>query len=487
MRHKRDTKPYRLGHRRETPPRTIGCGQDGRFREYHSCCVDFGLPSRAPRRSGRAYIKRCHAEPKRLLSGDRTRSWPKAVRDDMQARESTEPGCGQIALRNAASRVTLICVSQREILQSAHATAASTFSVLGLPRSLQQARILIVDDQAANVRLLERLLASSGYTHVVGTTDPRSVPALFAELRPDLLLLDLHMPHVDGFGVMEALAPGLAAERYVPILVLTADALAHSRQRALAMGARDFLAKPFDPVEAMLRVRNLLEMRFRYLQLDRHQRDLEGRVAERTRELEEARHEILDRLALAAEYRDDSTGEHTRRVGRVARLIAHTLGLGVQHVETVARASALHDVGKVGIPDAILLQPRRLAPHEFDTIKAHTTIGARILSGSDVTLLKVAEEVALYHHERWDGSGYPSGLGKDEIPLAARITAVADTFDAMTHPRRYAPACSADSAAAHVASEKGRHFDPVLVEAFLDVHARGALRDLVPAEGDRAS
>lgn len=344
-----------------------------------------------------------------------------------------------------------------------------------MPRPLEDARILIVDDQPANVRLLERLLTAAGYAHVTGTSDPRRVLALFEDLHPDLLLLDLHMPHLDGFGVMQALGPSLAAERYVPILVLTADALAHSRQRALSMGARDFLAKPFDPAEAMLRVRNLLEMRFRYLQLERQQRELESRVQDRTRELEDARHEILDRLALAAEYRDDNTGEHTRRVGRVARLIAHALGLSRQSVDTIARAAALHDVGKVGIPDDILLQPRSLHPHEFDIIKGHTTIGARILSGSRVALLKAAEEVALGHHERWDGQGYPSGLGGEEIPLAARITALADAFDAMTHRRRYAPTFTTEATLTHIAAEKGRHFDPLVVEAFLDVYNRGAL------------
>lgn len=353
---------------------------------------------------------------------------------------------------------------------------------LGAPQSFGHARILIVDDQPPNVRLLERLLTASGYTQVHGTSDPRQVVDLFERLRPDLLLLDLHMPHLDGFGVMEALAPALAVERYVPILVLTADAVPISRQRALSMGARDFLAKPFDPVEAMLRVRNLLEMRFRYLQLERHQRELEARVQDRTRELEDARHEILDRLALAAEYRDDSTGEHTRRVGRLARLLAGAIGLGRASVEIIARAAALHDVGKVGIPDAILLQPRLLAPHEFETIKAHTTIGARILSGSQVALLKVAEEVALSHHERWDGTGYPFGLSGEEIPLAARITAVADTFDAMTHKRRYAAAFTVEGAIAHIAAQKSRHFDPMLVDAFLDPSVRGTLAELLGSE-----
>ena len=337
------------------------------------------------------------------------------------------------------------------------------------------ARILIVDDQLPNVRLLERLLTTAGYRRLTSTTDSRDVEELFERDQPDLLLLDLHMPHLDGFGVLARLAPRLRHHRYLPVLVLTADVLSESRQKALSMGARDFLAKPFDAVEVVLRIRNLLETRFRYLLLEQQRRELEGRVRERTQELEDARLEILDRLALAAEYRDDNTGEHTRRVGRLARLLAHTLGLERCDTELIARAAPLHDVGKIGIPDAVLLQPRSLRETEFELIKGHTTIGAKILSGSQVALLQVAEEIAQHHHERWDGSGYPLGISAEDIPLSARITAIADTFDAMTHARPYKPPYSVDRAVSYVVSQKGRQFDPALVEAFLHVRARGAL------------
>lgn len=335
------------------------------------------------------------------------------------------------------------------------------------------ARILIVDDQPPNVRLLERLLGSHGFRELTGTTDSREVEPLFERIQPDLILLDLHMPYLDGFAVMGALAPHLARERYLPVLVLTADALPESRQRALRLGARDFLAKPFDTVEVLLRVRNLLETRFRYRQLDRHREELEQRVLERTRALEDARIEMLDRLALAAEYRDDNTGEHTRRISQLARHLARTIGLADPKVELIARAAPLHDVGKVGIPDAILLQPRQLSRDEFEVIKTHTSIGARILSGSRVPLLRVAQELALSHHERWDGRGYPEGLCGEEIPLSARIVALADAMDAMTHPRRYARTYPTDEALAFVAEESGRQFDPTLAEALLDsAHAR---------------
>ncbi|MFN8060881.1 MAG: response regulator [Vicinamibacterales bacterium] len=335
-------------------------------------------------------------------------------------------------------------------------------------QDLTAARILIVDDQAANVRLLERLLGAHGFIDTVGTTDPLQVRDLFRATRPDLVILDLHMPRLDGFGVMAELSSDIAAERFLPILVLTADALSETRQRALRLGAKDFLSKPFDSIEVLLRVRNLLETRFRYRFLEQHRRELEQRVLERTRELEDARFEVIDRLAIAAEYRDDHTGEHTRRVANVARHIAQSIGLAPGKVELVARAAPLHDVGKVGIPDSILLLPRTLNEQERLVIRTHTTIGARILSGSRVALLRVAQEIAVAHHERWDGTGYPNGLAHEEIPLAARIVCLADTFDAMTHPRRYKPTHSVDETLAYIRRERACHFDPSLADALLD-------------------
>ena len=335
--------------------------------------------------------------------------------------------------------------------------------------AITRACILIVDDQAANIRVLERLLTSAGYNRIHATTRPEEAASLVDHVSPDLILLDLHMPGLDGFGVLDALRPRLAAERYLPVLVVTADMGVDVRQRALGAGAKDFLNKPFDAVEALLRIRHLLTTRFLYLQLDTYNRGLEATVRERTRKLELARHDILDRLALAAEFRDDNTGEHTRRVGRAAGAIAATLHLPEADVQLIERAAALHDVGKIGIRDAILLKPGPLTPDEFNEMKRHTVIGAEILSGSTGPLLRTAEIIALSHHERWDGRGYPHGLHGDETPLAARITHIADVFDAMQHPRPQGQAVARDEAVAYIRNEAGRAFDPNAVRAFLSI------------------
>ncbi|MGV3515931.1 HD domain-containing phosphohydrolase [Luteitalea sp.] len=340
---------------------------------------------------------------------------------------------------------------------------------------ITRARILIVDDQAPNIRLLERLLTSAGYHRLYSTTAPEQVAALVGQVSPDLILLDLHMPGLDGFGVMAQLQGLLSDERYLPILVVTADLSVEVRQRALGAGAKDFLNKPFDAVEALLRIRNLLITRFLYLQLDKHNRGLEATVQERTRKLEIARLEILERLALAAEFRDDNTGEHTRRVGRLAGALARELGLPADVALTIERAAPLHDVGKIGIRDAILLKPGPLTPSEFEEMKRHTVIGADILSGSMGALLRTAEDIALTHHERWDGAGYPSGIAGATIPLAGRIAHVADVFDAMTHPHGEPAHDRRDEAVSYIRDESGFAFDPDVVAAFGIVAKRDRL------------
>ena len=331
------------------------------------------------------------------------------------------------------------------------------------------ARILVVDDEEANVRLLERALGEAGYRNVQSTTDPRQVSSMVVEFKPDLILLDLLMPHVDGFEVMRSLELLLPGGSYIPVLVLTGDATRETRQLALASGANDFLTKPFDIDEVLLRIRNMLEVKLLHEQLRDKNEALEHHVRTRTRELEEAQIETFERLALAAEYRDDITGQHTRRVGRTAALIAGRLGLPESSRELIQRASGLHDVGKIGVPDGILLAERRLTPEEFEVVKTHTAIGARILSESRSPLLRMAEEIALTHHERWDGAGY-GGLVGNAIPLSGRITAVADVFDALTHERPYKEAWTVEAAVAFIESERGGHFDPAVVDAFLHVH-----------------
>jgi putative two-component system response regulator len=288
------------------------------------------------------------------------------------------------------------------------------------------------------------------------------------------------MPHLDGFAVMEQLRSMLPAGTFLPVIVLTADATREVKQRALGSGAEDFLTKPFDVVEVTLRIRNLLQARQMHLQLQGQNELLEARVLVRTRDLEQAQIETLDRLARAAEYRDDDTGQHIRRVGRASALVARELGLPEVDIAHIERAAGLHDLGKIGVPDSILLAPRKLTSEEFDVVKTHTVIGANILSGSPSPLVKMAEQIAWAHHERWDGSGY-AGLVEDDIPLVGRITTVADVFDALTHERPYKRAWSIDEALAEIAAQRGRQFDPRVSDAFLRVHDHLDERD--PAYG----
>ncbi len=352
---------------------------------------------------------------------------------------------------------------------------------------LKDAHIFIVDDEPANVLLLERLLRREGYRRLTGVTDPRTVLPLFQAEAPDLLLLDLHMPAADGFAVMAQVRPHVPAEDYLPILVLTADITTEAKRRALAGGAKDFLTKPFDATEVVLRIRNLLETRYLHRQLQDQNRVLDEKVQERTRELEEARIEILERLAIAAEYRDDNTGQHAQRVGRTAAVLARGFGLPQAEVELIRRAAPLHDIGKIGIPDGILLKPGSLTPEEFDIMKSHTTIGARILAGSRFPLLQLAAAIALSHHERWDGRGYPRGLPGEEIPLAGRLVAVADAFDAMTSDRPYRNALSWDEVWRLLADGAGTQWDERLIRTFAAIMAeRGASLDGQDALSDGA-
>ncbi len=323
-----------------------------------------------------------------------------------------------------------------------------------------------MDDEESNLLLVSRILEQAGYTQVETTKDPTRVPRMFEEIRPDLVLLDLNMPLMDGFELMERLG---TATRDVPFLVLTADATDETKRRALSAGARDFLTKPLDRIELLLRVRNLLQVQQLHDRLQAHNANLEDEVAARTRALEGARLEILERLALAAEYRDDNTQEHAWRIGRTCLLLARRLHLPDREAELLGRASPLHDIGKIGIPDAILLKPGKLTDEEFETIKTHTTIGAQILSGSQSPLLRLAERLALCHHERWDGRGYPCGLSGDGIPLEGRLVAIADVFDALTHERPYKQAWPVDEAVAEIVAQAGKQFDPGLVRAFSEL------------------
>lgn len=328
-------------------------------------------------------------------------------------------------------------------------------------------RLLIVDDEPLNIRLLEDLLDRSEYTNHRSTTNPLEVVPLFLTYQPDLILLDLMMPRLDGYAVIQQLQPLIPPGSFLPILVLTGDPNPETRRHALAVGATDLVNKPFDITEVLLRIANLLEMRSLHRALEEDYQVLESRVRERTRDLEMARLEILERLARAAEYRDDDTGEHTKRVGAYTRQIAAGLGLHTDECMVLQQVAPLHDIGKIGIPDTILLKPTRLTPEEFAAIRTHTAIGAGILSGSQFPALQTGEVIARWHHERWDGTGYPDGLEGEEIPLAARIVMVADVYDALTYERPYKPAWSAERALEELQRGAGTQFDPQVVDIFL--------------------
>jgi putative two-component system response regulator len=345
---------------------------------------------------------------------------------------------------------------------------------------IQNSRILIVDDQPENVLLLERALHSAGYIYLESTTDSRKVLATFTDFQPDLVAMDLRMPHVDGFALLKQFRSRVPAGTFVPVLVLTADNSRRAKQEALSLGAKDFLTKPIDVTEALLRIYNLLETRWLHVELRKHSETLEEKVRIRTEELEQAQLEILQRLALAAEYRDDCTGRHTERVGELAAALGTAIGLSPQHVELIQRAAPLHDIGKIGIPDGILLKPSKLTDEEYVQIKRHVEIGRAILSGSRFPILQMAERIALYHHERWDGSGYHALKG-DAIPIEARIVGLVDAFDVITSPRPYKQASSFEVATEAIRQEKGAQFDPSLVEAFLALLGTRGLEDLSDA------
>jgi putative two-component system response regulator len=338
-----------------------------------------------------------------------------------------------------------------------------------------EARILIVDDEPAYVDLLERFLNSIGYRNTRSTTDPFEVAQLVVDYDPDLILLDLRMRGMDGIAVMQQLEPH-TSRFYLPILVLTGDISEEAKRVSLSSGARDFLNKPFDLTEVRLRIENLLETRFLHREMQRQNVELERRVTERTKALEDSRREVLERLSIVSEYRDDVTGRHTQRVSALAEAVARELGIEEAEARIIGSAAALHDIGKVGIPDSVLLKPGPLTEDETTLMKTHTTIGARMLAGSRARVLQVAEEIALGHHERWDADGYPQALGGADIPLAARVAGLADVVDALGSDRPYRPAWSFDRIRALVEKETAGHFDPDVVGAYFRLVERGDTR-----------
>ena len=344
---------------------------------------------------------------------------------------------------------------------------------------LTDMRVIAVDDNEGNLELLAQILEDAGYTNLVSTRDPERVVDLCASSEPDLILLDLHMPRLSGYDVLAGLRERMLLSESLPVIVLTADMGAEARHRALSLGARDFVTKPIDETELLLRVHNHLHVRQLQRQLEDRNVALEEAVDTRTAELEQARLESLQVLARAAEYHDDETHRHTQRVGRIAALIAAALDLPERDIAAIRDAAPLHDIGKIGISAGILLKPGRLNRPERVAMMQHVTIGASILDGARSPILRVADDIVRYHHERWDGDGYLLGLRGQEIPVSARITAIADVFDALTHERPYKPAWPLERALAEISAGAGRAFEPRAARAFATLDPLELARDIV--------
>ncbi len=326
-------------------------------------------------------------------------------------------------------------------------------------------RVLIVDDQEPNVVLLEDVLNAAGYSNILTVTDPRLVLDLVKGFQPDIVLLDLHMPYLDGFKILELMRDEVRDD-YIPVIVLTADITHPTRIRALGLGAKDFLTKPFDQLEVLTRIRNMLEVRLQWGDLRHQNVILEEKVRERTRELRETRLEIIHRLGRAAEYRDQGTGMHLLRISHFSHCLARAAGLPNELCELILSASPMHDIGKIGIPDRILFKPGRLDPEEWTIMKTHPKIGADLLSGHDSAIMRTAARIALTHHERWDGSGYPNGLKGENIPIEGRVVALVDVFDALISKRPYKEQWPIEEAVRAIAEGSGTEFDPALVATF---------------------
>ena len=350
-------------------------------------------------------------------------------------------------------------------------------------------RIVIVDDEPINVKVVQKYLKLAGYQQFATTTDATAALDLIRSEQPDVVLLDVMMPGINGLEILAELRRG---EQFfdLPVIILTAASDRETKLSALRTGATEFLAKPVDPVELEVRIRNVLVTKAHRDRIKDHAWELEGEVAIRTAELAQAHREVILCLARVGEYRDNDTGNHVLRVGRYAAVIARRLGMNAEFVARIQQAAALHDIGKVGIPDAILLKPGKLDEVEFrkmqlhcdygrsvcasasedpeDKFESHTTAGRSIAATGSSPILRMATIIAYTHHEKWDGSGYPCGLRGEQIPIEGRITALADVFDALTTQRPYKRAYSVEESLAIMKEQRGRHFDPMVLAAFLE-------------------
>ncbi len=348
--------------------------------------------------------------------------------------------------------------------------------------------VMIIDDEPSTVAVVKKFLSLGGFERLATETDSTKAFERIYRENPDLVLLDIRMPNIDGLAVLKQIRADDQTQN-IPVLILTASSKTDTKVEALNLGANDFLQKPVNSSELLARVRNTLLAKAHVDLLSGYSQRLEHEVQLRTTELMASRREAIQCLARAAEIRDDHTGQHVLRVGRYAAIIAEELGFTPEQIIEFEHAAQLHDVGKIGVPDAILNKPDRLTPQEFEAVKDHCRAGSRIIR-DDVRLeteasrtqigdfldecsspvMRLAALVAETHHEKWDGTGYPRGLSREEIPIEGRITAVADVFDAVSTSRPYKKAFPLDQCFQIIADGRGTHFDPTIVDAFFRRH-----------------
>lgn len=327
--------------------------------------------------------------------------------------------------------------------------------------------VVIIDDTQINVTLMQALVAKIEDCSPICFNESQKALDWCIANEADLIIVDYMMPAPNGIDFIQALraTPGKSE---VPVLMVTADHEKEVRYRALDAGATDFLTKPLDRIEFRSRVKNMLAIRTSHLLLVNRARDLAHEVRKAIQDISDREREMVFRLVRAAEFRDPETGAHIVRMAHFSQLIARNLGWDAAQQDLIFEAAPMHDIGKVGTPDNILLKPGRLTPEEFEVMKEHATVGWDILKGSNSPILQMGGEIALAHHEKFDGSGYPSGLAGEDIPLVGRIVAVADVFDALTSERPYKQAWEVDKAVEFMKEGRGKHFDPACLDAFFE-------------------
>ncbi|RJQ75541.1 MAG: response regulator [Desulfobacteraceae bacterium] len=340
---------------------------------------------------------------------------------------------------------------------------------------LVAATVLVVDDDAALHRMMKRIFARQPDIVIVCTAESRKVPSIIHEVSPDLIVLDLHMPDLNGYEVAQTIKEYTTANN-VPMLMFSGLDLPENRVKALEMGIDDFIPKAATPEEIIARLRSHLRKKRVQDEQKRTLNTLRMDIQAKTSQLSSAADklhtaalEVIFRLTTASEYRDNETGAHIQRMSHYAAAIASAMGFNEKVVQNILHAAPMHDIGKIGIPDRILLKPGKLDDREWQLMRMHPLIGANILKNSSIPFVRLGEIVALTHHEKWDGSGYPRGLKGKQIPLAGRIVALADVFDALTSKRPYKEAFPIEKSIHIIAQERGMHFDPAVVDAFFSI------------------